>query len=103
MPMITTRATMTMITTTSPVMPIIIWRGGGHRLWSCSMVAEKRRSRRPCHAERVTAEPESAAHALDRLTAVIPDFPEPGIQFRDLTPVFADATALRTVICLLYT
>jgi adenine phosphoribosyltransferase len=46
----------------------------------------------------VTAAPESAAHALERLTAVIPDFPEPGILFRDLTPVFADAAALRTVI-----
>jgi len=67
------------------------------------MVAENGRSRRACDAERVTAvtepaEPESAAHALDRLTAVIADFPEPGILFRDLTPVFADATALRTVI-----
>jgi adenine phosphoribosyltransferase len=46
----------------------------------------------------VTSAPESAAHALERLTAVIPDFPEPGILFRDLTPVFADASALRTVI-----
>jgi adenine phosphoribosyltransferase len=46
----------------------------------------------------VTAAPESAADALERLTAVIADFPEPGIVFRDLTPVFADAAALRTVI-----
>jgi adenine phosphoribosyltransferase len=46
----------------------------------------------------VTAAPESAAEALRRLTAEIPDFPEPGILFRDLTPVFADAAALRSVI-----
>jgi adenine phosphoribosyltransferase len=50
----------------------------------------------------VTAAPESstesATDALDRLTAVVPDFPSPGIQFRDLTPVFADAAALRAVI-----
>lgn len=49
-------------------------------------------------AEAVTAAPESATAALDRLTAVIPDFPTPGVLFRDLTPVFADAAALRTVI-----
>jgi adenine phosphoribosyltransferase len=40
----------------------------------------------------------AATDALARLTAVVPDFPEAGIQFRDLTPVFADAAALRTVI-----
>jgi len=42
--------------------------------------------------------PESATDVLDRLTAVVPDFPSPGILFRDLTPVFADAAALRLVI-----
>ena len=40
----------------------------------------------------------TATDALDRLTALVPDFPSPGIQFRDLTPVFADAAALRAVI-----
>ena len=40
----------------------------------------------------------AASEALDRLTAIVPDFPSPGIQFRDLTPVFADAAALRVVI-----
>ncbi|AYF99314.1 adenine phosphoribosyltransferase [Protaetiibacter intestinalis] len=34
---------------------------------------------------------------LDALTRVIPDFPEPGILFRDLTPVFADGPALTAV------
>ena len=38
-----------------------------------------------------------ATEALDRLTAIVPDFPEPGILFRDLTPVFADGQALRAV------
>lgn len=28
----------------------------------------------------------------------IPDFPKPGILFRDLTPVFADAAAFRSVV-----
>jgi adenine phosphoribosyltransferase len=46
----------------------------------------------------VIAASETAAAALDRLTAVVPDFPAPGIVFRDLTPVFADAAALRLVI-----
>jgi adenine phosphoribosyltransferase len=40
----------------------------------------------------------TATDSLDRLTALIPDFPSAGIQFRDLTPVFADAAALRAVI-----
>ncbi len=42
--------------------------------------------------------PTPATTALDALTAVVPDFPSPGILFRDLTPVFADAAALRAVI-----
>ena len=28
----------------------------------------------------------------------IPDYPEPGVIFKDITPLFADATALRTAI-----
>ena len=39
----------------------------------------------------------SAVEQLDRLTRVIPDFPEPGILFRDLTPVFADGPALAAI------
>ncbi len=39
-----------------------------------------------------------AADAIDRLCAVVPDFPSPGILFRDLTPVFSDAAAFRTVV-----
>lgn len=32
------------------------------------------------------------------LLATVPDFPEPGVQFRDLTPVLADAHGFRAVI-----
>lgn len=42
--------------------------------------------------------PESAADAIARLSRVVPDFPQPGVLFRDLSPVFADGKALRTVI-----
>jgi adenine phosphoribosyltransferase len=44
------------------------------------------------------------ALALDDLTALIreiPDFPRPGIRFRDVTPLLADATALRSAVELL--
>jgi adenine phosphoribosyltransferase len=47
------------------------------------------------------AGPEGSASAQDlieKLCARVPDFPQPGIVFRDLTPVFADAAAFRTVI-----
>jgi len=41
---------------------------------------------------------ETVPQLLDRLTALVPDFPEPGIVFRDLTPVFADGVALRAIV-----
>lgn len=34
----------------------------------------------------------------ESLIATIPDFPEPGILFRDISPLLADAAALRTVV-----
>lgn len=40
---------------------------------------------------------EAAWEAIERLSRVVPDFPEAGVIFRDLTPVFADGTALRAV------
>ena len=40
---------------------------------------------------------ESAANAVDALTVLVPGFPQPGIVFRDLSPVFADGRALRSV------
>lgn len=41
-------------------------------------------------------ESETRALVESRL-AVIPDFPEPGVLFRDLTPVFADAAAFHAL------
>jgi adenine phosphoribosyltransferase len=39
----------------------------------------------------------TAADLVASLTRQIPDFPSPGIQFKDLTPVFADARGLAAV------
>jgi adenine phosphoribosyltransferase len=39
----------------------------------------------------------TAARFVSDLTATVPDFPKPGITFRDLTPVFADGAALRAI------
>jgi len=41
---------------------------------------------------------ESAAAQVRRLTRVVADFPIDGVQFSDLTPVFADGQALAAVI-----
>jgi adenine phosphoribosyltransferase len=40
---------------------------------------------------------DAARDTLRRLIRVVPDFPQPGISFRDLTPVFAEGAALRLV------
>ncbi|WP_461165848.1 adenine phosphoribosyltransferase [Tsukamurella serpentis] len=40
----------------------------------------------------------AARAALSAHTRHVPDFPEPGVLFADLTPVFADGAALATVI-----
>ena len=42
--------------------------------------------------------PASAAAHVEALLASYPDFPQPGIVFRDLNPVFADAAAFRAII-----
>lgn len=39
----------------------------------------------------------SVAEVLEALTRQVPDFPEPGIQFKDLTPVLADPHGLAVV------
>lgn len=39
----------------------------------------------------------TAQEAIGRLGRVVPDFPTPGITFRDLTPVFVDGPALRVI------
>ncbi|WP_370247680.1 adenine phosphoribosyltransferase [Nocardioides sp.] len=41
---------------------------------------------------------EAAGRALRSLTVDVPDFPEAGVVFKDLTPVFADAAGLRAVV-----
>jgi adenine phosphoribosyltransferase len=40
---------------------------------------------------------ESAGELVDRLTAIVPDFPQPGVLFRDLTPTLANAKALKAI------
>jgi len=39
-----------------------------------------------------------AREELDRLLVSVPDFPEPGILFRDLAPVFADGMAFGAIV-----
>jgi len=46
-----------------------------------------------------TARPEAPLDELiASLTVDVPDHPEPGVLFRDLTPVFADGTAFRRMV-----
>jgi adenine phosphoribosyltransferase len=40
---------------------------------------------------------QEARAALERLVVDVPDFPEPGIVFKDITPLLADAVGLRAV------
>lgn len=40
----------------------------------------------------------SARQALERLVVDVPDFPEPGVVFKDITPLLADHTGFTTVI-----
>lgn len=41
---------------------------------------------------------ESVEQMIDRLCAKIPDHPEPGVLFRDLTPLFADGPGFRRTV-----
>lgn len=44
------------------------------------------------------ASKEDLAARLGSLMREVPNFPQPGVLFRDLAPVFADATAFRAVV-----
>lgn len=48
-------------------------------------------------ATSISASIAAAQNEVTRLLASVPNFPSPGIVFRDLTPVFADATGYRAV------
>ncbi|MCR2813094.1 adenine phosphoribosyltransferase [Microbacterium sp. zg.Y1090] len=43
-------------------------------------------------------QPDTALVRADSLIRTIPDYPQPGVLFRDITPLLADAAALRTVV-----
>jgi adenine phosphoribosyltransferase len=43
------------------------------------------------------AERTPVAELIASLTRKVADFPKPGVQFKDLTPVFADATAMTAI------
>ena len=45
-----------------------------------------------------SAEVETALEAMTRLVVDVPDYPEPGILFKDITPMLADHTAFTAVI-----
>ena len=45
----------------------------------------------------LTMSSDTAARLVSELAAVVEDFPKPGITFRDLTPVFANGAALRSL------
>ena len=42
-----------------------------------------------------------AQQSLERHIRAVPDFPKPGVMFRDLTTLFKNASALRHALCLL--
>lgn len=43
-------------------------------------------------------DPASVDQLISSLCATVPDYPKPGIVFKDLTPVFADGAALKAVV-----
>jgi adenine phosphoribosyltransferase len=51
----------------------------------------------PAESAKAAESAASAAAQIERLLTSIPDFPTAGILFRDLSPVFADATAFRVI------
>jgi adenine phosphoribosyltransferase len=51
----------------------------------------------PAESAKAAESATSAAAQIERLLTSVPDFPTAGILFRDLSPVFADATAFRVI------
>ncbi|AIY03960.1 MULTISPECIES: adenine phosphoribosyltransferase [Arthrobacter] len=45
-----------------------------------------------------TANVRHVSAVIEQLCATVPDYPSPGIVFKDLTPVFADGAALKLVV-----
>ncbi|KHO21778.1 adenine phosphoribosyltransferase [Mycolicibacterium setense] len=45
----------------------------------------------------MSGESASVSKLIEKLIREVPDFPEPGVQFKDLTPLLADAEGLRAV------
>ncbi|MGV0805065.1 adenine phosphoribosyltransferase [Mycolicibacterium setense] len=45
----------------------------------------------------MSGESASVSKLIEKLIREVPDFPEPGVQFKDLTPLLADADGLRAV------
>ncbi|MBL3688085.1 adenine phosphoribosyltransferase [Leucobacter zeae] len=52
----------------------------------------------PAPAARVDAPPAAALARAESLILEIPDYPSPGILFRDITPLLADGPALRATV-----
>ncbi len=50
---------------------------------------------------RTTPAREGVESIISRLTKTVPDYPQPGISFKDLTPVFADGPAFHSVVAAL--
>lgn len=46
----------------------------------------------------MTSELDAAREAVERLVVDVPDFPEPGIVFKDITPLLADHAGLSAVV-----
>lgn len=53
---------------------------------------------RVSHAPASSVDPGVARSLVDRLVRVVPDFPRPGILFRDLTPLLADPDGLAVCV-----
>ncbi|PYH00047.1 adenine phosphoribosyltransferase [Arthrobacter stackebrandtii] len=67
-----------------------MYRGGVNKTLSAPV--------NPSESNPETANNPHVSAVVERLCATVPDYPEPGIVFKDLTPVFADGPALKLVV-----